>query len=68
MRHEQEDLGSANRVQRHPQAGGLVLTRSQGEGIKIGDVIVTLDEVRPGRVKLRIKGPRQIPVSRVDNP
>jgi carbon storage regulator len=43
----------------------LVLSRKQGEGIRIGNEIeVTVLEVRGGRVKLGLRAPRSVPVHR----
>jgi len=43
----------------------LVLTRRQGENIRIGsDVIITILGVRSGHVKIGIQAPRGVPVHR----
>ena len=43
----------------------LVLTRKQGENIRIGaDVIITVLGVRSGHVKIGIQAPRGVPVHR----
>jgi len=45
--------------------GGLVLARFIGQSIMIGDEIqVTVVEVRPSTVKLRISAPKSVPVHR----
>lgn len=43
----------------------LVLTRRQGESIRIGnDIIVTVIEVRGGQVRIGVQAPRAIQVHR----
>jgi carbon storage regulator len=43
----------------------LLLTRKQGEAIRIADIIeVRVLEIRKGQVKLGIDGPRDVPVHR----
>lgn len=45
----------------------LVLTRKVGEKIHIGDnVVITVMEVGPGRVKIGVDAPRDIPVDRAE--
>ncbi|HDL89314.1 MAG TPA: carbon storage regulator [Thermodesulforhabdus norvegica] len=45
--------------------GFLVLSRKEGESIRIGDSIqIVVTEIGPNRVKLGIKSPRSIPVYR----
>jgi carbon storage regulator len=42
----------------------LVLTRSKGESIRIGDVQVTVIAIRGDRVRLAIEAPLDVPVHR----
>jgi carbon storage regulator len=42
----------------------LVLTRQKGESIRIGDVQVTVVEIRGDRVRLGIEAPLDVPVHR----
>jgi carbon storage regulator len=42
----------------------LVLTRSKGESIRIGDIQVTVAEIRGDRVRLAIEAPLDVPVHR----
>jgi carbon storage regulator len=42
----------------------LVLTRSKGESIRIGEVQVTVIAIRGDRVRLAIEAPLDVPVHR----
>jgi len=42
----------------------LVLSRKQGERIIVGEVELTVLEVRGDRVKLGFAGPREVPIHR----
>ena len=42
----------------------LVLSRSEGQGIRIGDVHVTVHKARNGKVQVGIKAPRNVPILR----
>lgn len=45
----------------------LVLTRQKDEKIEIGDdIVITIVEVRGGRVRVGIEAPRGIPIKRDD--
>jgi carbon storage regulator len=45
----------------------LVLTRTVGESLLIGsDIIVTVERIRDGSVRLGIRAPREIPVIRLE--
>jgi len=43
----------------------LVLSRKKGERIVIGDnIVVTVTDVRDGKVRLGVEAPREVPVHR----
>ena len=43
----------------------LVLTRKRGEQIRLGnDILITILEVRDGKVRIGIDAPREMPVLR----
>jgi carbon storage regulator len=42
----------------------LVLSRQKGESIRIGDIQVTVVEIRGGKVRLAIEAPLDVPVHR----
>lgn len=45
----------------------LILTRRVGESITIGDnVLVTVVEVKGGKVRIGIEAPKEVPVHRVE--
>jgi len=47
------------------EGGNLVLTRREGETIRIGDsIVITVTEVWPQGVKLAIRAPRSVPIVR----
>lgn len=46
--------------------GGLVLTRRKSERIQIGpDIIITITEIRPSRVKIHIEAPKTLDINRL---
>ncbi len=61
----QEDLGSADRVQR----GGLVLSRKKGQIVLIGDglVTVTVSEIRGDSVRLHFSAPKNMRIMRAES-
>ncbi len=42
----------------------LVLSRKPGEAIMVGDVCVTVFEMRNGKVRLGIEAPKEMPIHR----
>lgn len=45
----------------------LILSRKECEGVTIGDnIIVTIERIEGGKVKLGIKAPREVPVVRTE--
>ena len=42
----------------------LVLSRQKGESIRIGDIQVTVVEIRGGKVRLGVEAPLDVPVHR----
>jgi len=47
------------------EGGNLVLSRKEGETIKIGDsIVITVTEVRSQGCTLAIKAPRSVPIVR----
>ncbi len=47
--------------------GRLVLKRKPGEGVRIGDVVVYVQQTRGGVVSLGIDAPQRIEITRVDS-
>ncbi len=43
----------------------LILQRSKREGVKIGDVIVMINQIRRGRVSLAIDAPADTKITRI---
>lgn len=50
-----------------PRRGNLVIARRKGESIQIGDdVTVEIVDVTPGKVRIKIRAPVDVPVLRHD--
>jgi carbon storage regulator len=48
-------------------AKGLVLTRRQGQSIRIGDdILVTVEELKGGQVRIGVTAPKDIQVDRAE--
>ena len=43
----------------------LVLTRKKDQKIKIGNVIITVKDIKPGQVRLGIEAPESVRVERL---
>lgn len=61
----QEDLGSADRVQR----GGLVLSRKKGQVVQIAEglIVVTVAEIHGDSVRLHFSAPKNIRIMRPES-
>ena len=46
----------------------LILTRKTKEAITIGNVTITIQEIKGNRVKIAIEAPREIPILRGELP
>ena len=44
----------------------LVMSRVQGESIRVGDVVFTVVEIRGGRARIGIVAPKHIPIVRTE--
>lgn len=44
----------------------LTLSRRVGESIVIGDIVVTVSEIRGSSVRLSVQAPRSIPIHRAE--